>query len=85
MCIKLYNIGLNSLPVSDIREDLKNGCKKADIPYGRFTKVEFIFHEFGHTANTNMIQVGVDHIIRMFIFVHSNVNDMDFRYDRIDD
>jgi hypothetical protein len=32
-----------------------------------------------------MRKSGIDRNIRMFIFGHSNGNDMDFRYDTIDD
>jgi integrase len=74
-----------SQPIHDIREGLINGCEKAGIAYGRFIKNGFIFHDLRHTAKTNMRKAGIDRNIRMFIFGHSNGNDMNFRYDTIDD
>jgi integrase len=71
-------------PVESIRDGLSNACERAGIPYGRFTKGGFIFHDLRHTAKTFMRRAGVDKNLRSAIFGHSNPDDMDLRYDRID-
>ena len=38
-----------------------------------------------HTAKTIARKAGVDKNVRMVIFGHSNPNDMDLRYDTVDD
>jgi hypothetical protein len=64
--------------------NLYKGCDKVGIKYGRFTSGGFVFHDLRHTAKTNMRKAGIDRNLRMFIFGHSDGNDMDYRYDTID-
>ncbi|WP_408998321.1 integrase [Syntrophus buswellii] len=71
-------------PVKDIRTALKNACDKANIPYGRFQKEGFIFHDYRHTANTNMRKAGVSESVIMAITGHST-REMFDRYNTIDD
>ena len=72
-------------PIKDIRDGIKNACKKAEIPYGRFEENGFIFHDLRRTAKTNARKSGVDKNVRMAWFGHSSGNDMDFRYDVVDE
>jgi len=72
-------------PIRDIRDGIKNACKKAEIPYGRFEQNGFIFHDLRRTAKTNARKSGVDKNVRMAWFGHSSGNDMDFRYDIVDE
>ena len=44
-----------------------------------------MFHDLRHTAKTITRKAGVDKNIRMVIFGHSGNNDMDFRYDSVDE
>jgi len=68
----------------DLRNALIVGCKAAGIPYGRNTKDGFTFHDLRHSAKTNARKAGIDKNVRMVMFGHSDSNDMDLRYDRID-
>jgi len=70
-------------PVKDIRTALRNACDKANIPYGRFQKDGFIFHDYRHTANTNMRKAGVPESVIMAITGHST-REMFDRYNTID-
>jgi integrase len=72
-------------PIRDIRDGLKNACKKAEIPYGRFQENGFIFHDLRRTAKTNARKSGVDKNVRMTCFGYSSGNDMDYRYDIVDE
>lgn len=69
--------------ISDIRTGFAEGCKEAGIQYGR--KGGFVFHDLRHTAKTIARKAGVDKNVRMVIFGHSNSNDMDSRYDTVDE
>ena len=69
--------------ISDIRTGFAEGCKEAGIQYGR--KGGFVFHDLRHTAKTITRKAGVDKNVRMVIFGHSNSNDMDSRYDTVDE
>ncbi len=68
----------------DIRDSLKQACKRAGIPYGRFKKGGFIFHDLRHTFNTNMRKAGVPESVIMAITGHST-REMFDRYNRVDD
>lgn len=72
-------------PIKDISDGIKTACKKAKIPYGRFEENGFIFHDLRRTAKTNARKSGVDKNVRMAWFGHSSGNDMDFRYDIVDE
>ena len=67
----------------DFRPGLKRACKKAEIPYGRFEKDGFIFHDLRHTFNTNMRKAGVPESVIMEITGHSTRAMFD-RYNSID-
>lgn len=71
-------------PVRDIRAALVTACKKMGIPYGRFVKGGFIFHDFRHTFNTNMRKAGVAQSVIMKITGHST-NEMFERYNTVDE
>ena len=68
-----------------MRNGLKVACKAAGIPYGRNTKDGFPCHDLRHSAKTNARKAGIDKNIRMVMFGHSDSNDIDLRYDRVDD
>lgn len=70
-------------PVSDIRTGLKMACKDAGIPYGRFIKDGFVFHDLRHTFNTYMRKAGVPESVIMEITGHST-REMFDRYNTID-
>jgi len=70
--------------VSDIRTGLRKACDDAGIPYGRFQKGGFIFHDSRHTFNTNMRKAGVPESVIMEITGHST-REMFDRYNTIDD
>ena len=72
-------------PVSDIRTGLRQGCDTAGIPYGRNAENGFTFHDLRRTAKTIARKAGVDKNVRMVMFGHSNSNDMDLRYDIVDE
>ncbi len=59
-------------------------CKKAGIPYGRFVKDGFVFHDLRHTFNTNMRMAGVAESVIMEITGHST-REMFDRYNTVDD
>ena len=71
--------------VLDIRVGFQKGCKDAGIPYGRKVENGFTFHDLRHTAKTIARKAGVDKNVRSVIFGHSNPNDMDLRYDTVDE
>jgi integrase len=74
-------------PVKNIRKSLANGCKKPKIPYGRFVKDGFVFHDLRHSFNTHMRKAGIPESIIMDVTGHStreifnkyNTIDMDDR------
>ena len=70
-------------PISDIRTSFIEGCKEAGIRYGR--ESGFVFHDLRHTTKTIARKAGVDKNVRMVMFGHSGNNDMDFRYDSVDE
>lgn len=70
-------------PLTDIRSGLEDACKKAGIPYGRFVKDGFIFHDLRHTFNTHMRKAGVAESVIMEITGHST-REMFDRYNTVD-
>lgn len=70
-------------PVSDIRTGLIKACKAAQIPYGRFVKDGFVFHDLRHTFNTYMRKAGVPESLIMDITGHST-REMFDRYNTLD-
>ena len=72
-------------PINDIRGGLIDGCKKANIKYGRKTKGGFTFHDLRHTFRTFARKACIDRNIVMVIMGHSDGNDMRYRYDTIDE
>jgi len=76
---------LKGSAILDIRTSLVAGCKDAGIPYGRKVENGFTFHDLRHTAKTIARKAGVDKNVRMVIFGHANPNDMDLRYDTVDE
>lgn len=71
-------------PIRDIRTALTRACKDAGIPYGRYAKDGFVFHDTRHTFNTNMRKAGVAETVIMEITGHST-REMFRRYDSVDD
>jgi len=69
--------------ISNIRTGFIAGCKEAGIRYGR--EGGFVFHDLRHTIKTIARKAGVDKNVRMVIFGHSGYDDMDFRYDTVDE
>ena len=72
-------------PVSDIRTGLKNGCESAGIAYGRNSEDGFTFHDLRHRFATNARKASVEKNVIMVIMGHSAGNDMNFRYDSVDE
>lgn len=70
-------------PIKSINKALRNACEKAGIPYGRFEKDGFVFHDLRHTFNTNMRKAGVPESVIMQITGHST-REMFDRYNTID-
>ena len=70
-------------PIKDIRAALKRACQGARIPYGRFNKEGFVFHDLRHTFNTYMRKAGVPESVIMSITGHST-REMFDRYNTID-
>ena len=72
-------------PISDIRTGLKSGCESAGMPYSRNVDGGFTFHDLRHTFATNARKAGVEKNVIMVIMGHSAGNDMNFRYDSVDE
>lgn len=70
-------------PIKDIRTALREACKKAGIPYGRFIDGGFVYHDLRHGFVTSMRKAGVHDGVTMGITGHST-EEMRQRYDRID-
>lgn len=70
-------------PLVDPRGSLRKACQEAGVPYGRFTKGGFIFHDLRHTFNTNMRKAGTAQSVRMAVTGHSTP-EMENRYDTVD-
>ena len=71
-------------PVKDIRGGLKRACRDAKIPYGRFVKDGFVFHDLRRSFNTHMRKAGVPESVIMEITGHSTT-EMFNRYNTIDE
>ena len=71
--------------VSDIRAGLKKGCEGAGIQYGRNADNGFTFHDLRHSFATYARKAGVARNVIMIIMGHSAGNDMNFRYDTVDE
>lgn len=69
--------------IHSIRKALQNACDKAEIPYGRFVKNGFVFHDLRHTFNTNMRKAGIHESVIMKITGHST-REMFDRYNTVD-
>ena len=72
-------------PIKDVSQSVKTACKSVDIKYGRFEEDGFILHDLRHSFATNARRAGVSRNVRMAIMGHSSGNDMNFRYDTIDE
>lgn len=70
-------------PVKNIRKSLANACKRAGIPYGRFIRDGFVFHNLRHSFNTYMRKAGVSESVIMEITGHST-REMFDRYNTVD-
>lgn len=70
-------------PLKDIRSALRTACHKACIPYGRFIKDGFVFHDLRHSFNTYMRKSGVPESVIMKITGHST-REMFDRYNTVD-
>lgn len=70
-------------PVKNTSKSLSHACEKAKIPYGRFTKDGFIFHDLRHSFNTYMPKAGVQESVIMEITGHST-REMFDRYNTVD-
>ena len=70
-------------PVRNISRTIRTACKKAGIPYGRFRKEGFVFHDLRRTFNTRMRKSGVAESVIMSITGHST-REMFDRYNTVD-
>jgi integrase len=70
-------------PVKGIYRTLKRACRLAGIPYGRFAKDGFVFHDLRHTFNTYMRKAGVPESVIMAWTGHST-REMFDRYNTVD-
>jgi len=70
-------------PVMSIKKALIRACKDAKIPYGRFVKDGFVYHDLRHTFNTYMRKAGVTESVIMEITDHST-REMFDRYNTVD-
>jgi integrase len=68
---------------NDFRVSLKKTCEEVGIPYGRFTKDGFVFHDLRHTFNTYMRKSGVPESVIMKITGHAT-REMFDRYNTVD-
>ena len=68
-----------------IRDDLISRCQKYDTIYSHIEKNDFIFYDHGHTFSTNAWRAKVHRNVVMSIMGHSAGDDMNFRYDPIDE
>jgi len=70
-------------PIRDLRASLKKACRDAGIPYGRFVRDGFVFHDLRHTFNTYMRKAGVPESVIMEITGHATRAMFD-RYNTVD-
>jgi len=69
----------------DIRNALEPACKRAGIPYGRNRENGFTFHDLRHTFATMARKAKAPKNVTMEIMGHSTGNDMNRRYDTVDE
>jgi integrase len=70
-------------PIKGINRTLRRACRMAGIPYGRFVKDGFVFHDLRHTFNTYMRKAGVPESVIMTVTGHST-REMFDRYNTVD-
>lgn len=70
-------------PIKDLRAALQRACQKVGIPYGRFVKDGFVFHDLSHTFNTYIRKAGAPESVIMRITGHST-REMFDRYNTVD-
>ena len=70
-------------PIKGINRTLRRACRMAGIPYGRFVKDGFVFHDLRHTFNTYMRKAGVQESVIMRVTGHST-REMFDRYNTVD-
>ncbi len=70
-------------PIRGINRTLRRACRIAGIPYGRFVKDGFVFHDLRHTFNTYMRKAGVPESVIMKVTGHST-REMFDRYNTVD-
>lgn len=66
-------------PIKRIVKSFKSCCERARVPYGKKTVNGVTFHDIRRTVKTNMLNAGIDKIIRDVILGHS-LNGMDAFY-----
>ena len=69
--------------ISDIRSGVIASCEEAGIRHGR--DGAFVFHDLRHIAKTLFRKSDIDKNVRMVIFGHSGSDDIDLRYDTVDE
>jgi integrase len=69
--------------IRDIRDAIREACKKIGLNYRQKSKDGFVFHDLRHTFNTNMRKAGIAESVIMKITGHST-REMFVRYNRID-
>lgn len=74
---------LRGKPIKDMRGALTRACRDAGIPYGRFLKDGFVFHDLRHSFNTHMRKAGVPESVIMKVTGHST-REMFDRYNTVD-
>jgi integrase len=84
-CLHNDYVFFKGKPIKDFRDRLMRDCEDAGIPCERKVKDGFTFHDLRHTTKTSMRKAGVDKNERAVIFGHSLSDDMDFRYDHVDE
>ena len=62
-----------------LKRSFRTACKKAGIPCGRKTENGIIMHDFRRTFKTNMLNAGIDKVLRDSIVGHS-LKGMDVHY-----
>jgi len=58
-------------PIRNIRDAIREACKKIGLTFGRKIKDGFVFHDLRHTFNTNMRKAGVAESVIIKINGHS--------------
>ena len=71
--------------MADITQGMETGCADAGIVYGRFEERGFIFHDLRHCFATYARRAGVPKNVIMAIMGHAIRDDMNARYDLVED